>query len=66
MLAARNGSADMVQLLLDKGGSVNRKGPHGLTPLHFAMQSGNETTIRYLLMNGANAEGRDDEGQPVQ
>ncbi|RMZ86860.1 hypothetical protein DV736_g5911, partial [Chaetothyriales sp. CBS 134916] len=48
---------DIVQLLVDHGGSVKRG-----TPLHDAAASGNDPAVRYLLDQGANPLIRDTRG----
>jgi ankyrin repeat protein len=50
MLAALNGDKGLVQLLIDKGAEVNKK---GWTPLHYAATNGNDEIVKLLLDNSA-------------
>jgi uncharacterized protein len=52
MLAAKNGHADMVRVLLDKGAHVNF-GPSGIPPLFDAIDSGRVEVVDLLLTRGA-------------
>ena len=53
MLAARNGHAEVVKLLLAKGAHVNARRSWGLTALMLAADNGNAEVVRLLLDNGA-------------
>lgn len=50
MLAALNGDAGLVQLLIDKGAEVNKK---GWTPLHYAATNGHDDIVKLLLDHSA-------------
>ena len=50
MLAALNGDKGLVQLLIDKGAEVNKK---GWTPLHYAATNGHDDIVKLLLDNSA-------------
>src|SRR5438034_6975999 len=58
-LAATNGNAAIVELLLKAGAEVNAPNSNGTTPLMFASASGKTDAIRILLDHGANVNGRD-------
>ncbi|OQE16272.1 hypothetical protein PENFLA_c028G01282 [Penicillium flavigenum] len=55
-----SGSESILNLLLAKGANVTVSDPYRhLTPLHFAVEDGNEWAVRSLLANGANVMDRD-------
>ena len=59
-LAASKGNAQMIQLLLDHGADINKKGCSGLTPLHRAITYGkNREAIDLLIKQGADIHARD-------
>lgn len=49
-------------VLLDYGAKVNAKGEHGYTPLHDAVEQGNETTAMFLMARGADPDQLNDDG----
>eukprot|EP01084_Bolivina_argentea_P112935 201382_1 len=49
--AARRGKAEIVQLLIDRGMSVNDKISHDITALHLACERGHISVVRVLLKN---------------
>lgn len=52
-LAARNGHADIVRLLLQHGARPTKADKHGWSPLHRAAQGGSAEVVRLLLEAGA-------------
>ena len=62
-LAAQNGHADVVKLLLDAGEDPNRFNPQGThshsTPLHQAALAGHADVVRLLVERGARLDIRD-------
>mmetsp|Transcript_75029 Transcript_75029/g.232062 ORF Transcript_75029/g.232062 Transcript_75029/m.232062 type:complete len:131 (+) Transcript_75029:550-942(+) len=54
MLAAREGRAKAVALLLDLGATPHAQAEDGMTPLHFAASAGCRDSCRALLRAGAN------------
>jgi ankyrin repeat protein len=63
VLAAQQGHADIVRMLLDAGEDPNRynpKGNHGhSTPLHQAVFAGHEAVVRLLVSRGARMDIKD-------
>ncbi|KAL2066420.1 hypothetical protein VTL71DRAFT_2491 [Oculimacula yallundae] len=49
MISAEAGKADMVRCLLDNGADIQVKGSFGWQAIHFAVSSGDPTTIRIFL-----------------
>ncbi len=62
MLAAGNGSAEVVGALLKGGGEVNAKNSDGMTALMNAAAAGEDDIVRLLLDAGADINARDKEG----
>jgi len=77
LLAARHGRKEMVELLLERGASVNatvskekvaknsglNSGENGRTSLHFAAFYGHKVVAETLLAHGAKVDARDAEGK---
>ena len=63
-IATRSGQEQTVQLLIEKGASVNAKDNGGWTPLYRAVESGNRNMVELLISNGAyvNATGGVEKG----
>jgi ankyrin repeat protein len=59
MLAARNGSAPMIRLLVEAGAWVNRPTETGATPLMAASMTGDVDAVRVLLDAKADVSGRE-------
>jgi len=53
---------DIVEVLLIHGANVNAKNNKGVTPLHFAVSSGDVKIVKMLIKYGAYVNARDDEG----
>jgi ankyrin repeat protein len=62
-LAAQNGQAEVVGVLLDAGEDPNRFNPEGVhshgTPLHHAALAGHDDVVRLLVARGARLDIRD-------
>ena len=52
-LAAKHGSVEMVQLLIDHGAELNAVGQEGFTAINYAMQFGQHTSAQALAQAGA-------------
>jgi ankyrin repeat protein len=63
MIAAGQGSTEIVRLLLDSGALVDTSSHEGWTALHYAAASGNDHTVRILCERGASVDCRDFEGR---
>lgn len=59
MIAAGQGSTEIVRLLLDSGASVNTSSRARWTALHYAAASGNDHIVRMLCERGASVDRRD-------
>jgi hypothetical protein len=59
--AAKAGSEDVIQLLLDKGANANTTDKDGRTPLHDAAKAGSEGVILRLLYKGADINAADED-----
>jgi ankyrin repeat protein len=64
-LAAEEGHAQTVQILLDNGVNVNAHDSLGSTALDFAAPSGHEETMKILLQNGADVKSTDIYGNTI-
>jgi ankyrin repeat protein len=51
--AVWNGAKELIPMLLEKGGDVNVRGDHGMTPLFYAVELGDLEMVRVLIANGA-------------
>jgi len=60
--AARNGLANVCQVLIEKKIELNGKGEYGFTPLHLAIKNGHLEVIRKLIPSGANVNAEDNKG----
>jgi hypothetical protein len=65
ILAAFHGHESALLQLIAAGADVNRRGPHGITPLHAAVLGPNERCVGPLMRNGADVTAVDDEGMSV-
>jgi energy-coupling factor transporter ATP-binding protein EcfA2 len=63
MGAAMNGRLESMQLLLDDGATINKRGPDGVTALALAASSGRRKVVEFLLDRGADLNVRDFEGK---
>lgn len=59
MLAAVNGNATVVSLLLAHGARVNALDAHRTTALHYACENGNTDVVELLVDHGASLDRRD-------
>lgn len=62
-IAARAGSAGLVQFLLEQNMSLEATDDDGFTALHHAVRAGNRDTVAVLIRGGANLEVLDDLGR---
>ncbi|MGO4841071.1 ankyrin repeat domain-containing protein, partial [Rhizobiaceae sp. 2RAB30] len=53
VIAALNGHADVVALLLERGADIEIRNKHGLTALHAAAYDGNMDVVELLVAKGA-------------
>ena len=60
--AATGPEPELVRLLLDRGAAVDARSPNGSTPLMMAARYGSETSVEALLLKGASAFARNDQG----
>ncbi len=58
-LAAKNGNAAMIELLIKAGADVNYADSKGTTPLMVAAASGSEAAVRSLIAHGADVNAKD-------
>lgn len=65
MYASEKGCTDIVDLLIERGASVNLNGAGGLGPLHRACRYGKLDVADRLLKKGADPNALDDEGFPL-
>ncbi len=59
-VAAYSGSADIMQLFIDKGFPLEVRDERGMTPLHYACRTGTRQIIEMLLKSGADVETKED------
>ena len=59
LMAARNGSAAIIELLADSGSDVNAPNTVGTTPLMLAAAAGKPDAVKVLLDRGAEVEAKD-------
>jgi ankyrin repeat protein len=59
----RNDPVDVLKALVDKGADVNAVSATGMTPMHYAVQRGNERIIEYLAAKGAKFDVKNKQGR---
>jgi len=60
--AAWIGSAEVLKLLIEFGGDVNKATCNGQTPLYFAIQKGRTDAVQFLVASGSEIEVADSLG----
>jgi ankyrin repeat protein len=63
MVAARNGSKDVIEELLAKGTKIDTIDYNGRTSLMVASRDGNKDTVAFLISKGADSNKKDNSGQ---
>jgi ankyrin repeat protein len=63
--AASQGKTDAVELLLERGATLESKNDSGLTALMVSACNGHRNTSRFLIMKGASIWARDFEGRDI-
>jgi len=63
LIAAEKGHADIVQVLLERGSSVNHADPDKNTALHLAAQNGHINVVTLLNRSGANPQQYNSKGK---
>lgn len=59
-VACREGSVDLVRLLIHHGAHINARDGHlGATPLHWAANEGHHPLVEYLITQGADVNAQD-------
>jgi ankyrin repeat protein len=61
--AAYHGMHDAVQILLDRGASIESRDIFGQTPLILAADNGHPVTVGLLILRGADLKARDNDGK---
>lgn len=62
-IAARNGSKNVAEVLIERGAKVGAKDNEGRTPLHLASENGHAPVIDLLIANRAQVNSRDKMGR---
>ena len=60
--AAREGQAQVVEVLIARGAEIDARDNQGMTPLHWAAERGQHELAGLLIDAGANMTARDSEG----
>ena len=63
--AAANGRTQIMEILQNAGGDVNRIDGYGVPPAEVAVYSGDLASLRWLLAHGANASIKDRNGNTI-
>lgn len=61
-ISARNGSVEMLEMLLQNGGAINSRGPNGDTLFHLSALNGHVEALKWLYCNGVLPEAVDMNG----
>jgi len=59
----RNDPVDVLKALVEKGANVNAISATGMTPMHYAVQRGNDRIIEFLASNGAKFDVKNKQGR---
>ena len=59
----RNDPVDVMKALVEKGADVNAANDLGMTPMHYAVQRGNERLIEYLASKGGRFDLKNKQGR---
>ena len=62
-VAARDGTPEVVQALVENGANINAQDENGCTPLHIAVQNGTLEQVKALLEAGADKSIKNKEGK---
>lgn len=62
-VASRQGSVDIMNLLLERGADIDKPDDDRETPLHSACRTGWESSVRLLLKRGAKTDRTDNRGE---
>ncbi|ORY37855.1 ankyrin, partial [Neocallimastix californiae] len=61
--ASKNGSFDIVKLLVENKASLNKKASNGISPINIAFQNDYIDIVKYLIEQGADINSIDNDGR---